>query len=152
MKTERIMEYASVIRTVDQYAKVDEDYTMRLFIAKQSICAMVERVYANYGKYTFVPTPEDLEWNPEDHVPENKLKTIGELSDILEMLRFQDMVIQAQALDLSRTSVQARIIKQRAMDIREKFRDQQDYVSPLQKGDIDITRKKLKLHREKQTK
>lgn len=131
MDTAKIIDYAMVIRTVDQYAKVDSDYTQRLFIAKQTIFNMVDKVYANYGKYKFIPTLDELEWDPEKYVPERKMEVIIDLVKVLEVMRYQDMVIQAQALDLGRTSYQAQIIKQKHLKTQERFDNQQEYIKTL---------------------
>lgn len=151
MNTLRIIEYGSVLRKVDQYAKVDTDYILRLFMAKQTICNMVDRVYAKHGKYKHVPSLEELEWDPAKYVPEKKMEAIGELAKVLEMLRYQEMVIQAQALDLGRLSSQAGLVRQKGIKMQKRYNEQKNYLASLMEGDVNIIRRQLRLLRQKRS-
>jgi hypothetical protein len=121
-------------------------------MSKQSIINMIEKVYAQYGKYKFVPTLEELEWDPLKYVPEKRMIALDELAKVLEMLRYQDMVIQAQALDLGRVSTQAGLVRQKGLKMQKRYNDQKNYIASLMEGDINIIRSQLRLRREKRTK
>jgi len=128
MEAKEIIEYATLIQGFNRYTTTDTDYPINLFKTKQYIVNMVDKVYANYGKYTFVPVKEELEWDPEKYVPSPKMEVVIELAKVLEMLRYQDDHLMMQTNDLSRLSSQIGIMKSKYNELLKRFNEQQEQI------------------------